>query len=429
MSRGGRRRSSMAQEGNPLKDDPTLRNQLIQLDRIKSRRKWEPWKKSFMKRFESFLDQSGVEKAQEAYEQFSRDMDRTVSLVQKCEEMNQMGVLTNERATVKGRHALNEMVNDLVVRWGAIKEMVPGTGDEEEIRGYNKFMLGAILVRDDFSEYERMEYVYDTIHVMGAETLKEVADRVHIEQFANYQIQFQRFCDLLADLGLYEVMMACRHFSNCEDDDEESLVEEDETKYSEEGWNIIIVDMKTAGIFKMNVDTLESKGVLSLGFSDMEEPHIIQSCETWDKREEIKDKLNNHPSLGLATHLVVKRSTVMENEYTELEEKEAVTSMWGITLKSTNKKTKKNEELFFFDPYTGAVGELNRQTAIDRGCIHEEKNELNKLVLRESEVDDSQWEYLRGQIRTIIGMQMEAEGRDDVSSTMRSGRESISSAY
>jgi len=449
----------MAQEGNPLKDDPTLRNQLIQLDRVKSRRKWEPWKRSFTKRFESFLDQSGVEKAQEAYEQLSRDMDRTVSLVQKCEEMNQMGALTNERATVKGRHALNEMVNDLVVRWGAIKEMVPGTGDEEEARGYNKFMLGAILVRDDFSEYERMEYVYDTIQIMGEDTLKEVADRVHIEQFANYQIQFQRFCDLLADLGLYEgttwktpllmssvrqrqnshdssvdllfcivVMMACRHFSNCEDEDEESLVEE-ESCYSEEGWNIIVVDMKTAGIFKMNVDTLESKGVLSLGFTDMEEPYIIQSCETWDKREEIKDKLNKHPTLGLATHLVIKKSTVIEEEYTELEEKEAVTNMWGITLKSTNKKSKKNEELFFFDPYTGAVGELNRQAAIDRGCIHEDKNELNKLVLRESETDDSQWEFLRGQIRNIIGMQMEAEGRDDVSSTMRSGRESISMAY
>lgn len=209
MSHSGRRRSSVAQEGNPLKDDATLRNQLIQLDRIHSRKKFDPWKKAFLKRFESFLDQSGVQKAQEAYEQLSRDMNRTVSLVKKCEEMNKKGDLTNERATVKGRHALNEMVNDLVVRWGAIKKMVPGTGDEEEVRGYNKFMLGAILVRDDFSEYERMEYVYDTIQVMGEDTLKEVADRVHIEQFANYQIQFQRFCDLLADLGLYEGTAQC----------------------------------------------------------------------------------------------------------------------------------------------------------------------------------------------------------------------------
>lgn len=204
MSRGGRRRSSMAQEGNPLKDDATLRTQLIQLDRVQSKRKFIPWKKSFLKRFESFLDQSGVEKAVEAYEQFGKDMDRTISMVKKCEELNQKGDLTNERATVKGRRALNEMVNDLVLRWGAIKEMVPGTGEEEETLGYNKFMLGAILVRDDFSEYERMEYVYDAIQVMGEETLSVVADRVHIEQFANYQIQFQRFCDLLADLGLYE---------------------------------------------------------------------------------------------------------------------------------------------------------------------------------------------------------------------------------
>ena len=226
----------------------------------------------------------------------------------------------------------------------------------------------------------------------------------------------------------FVVMMACRHFSNCEDEEEKSLAEEEESQYSEEGWNIIIVDMKTASVFKMNVDTLEAKGVITMGFTDMEEPYIIQSCESWEKRDEIKDKLNNHPSLGLATKLVVKRSTVMENEYTELEEKEAVTKMWGVALKSTNKTSKKNEELFFFDPYTGAVGELNRQAAIDSGCIHEETTDLNKLVLREAEVDDSQWEYLRGQIRFIMGMHMESEGRDDVSSTMRSGSP-ISMAY
>jgi len=390
MSRGGRRRSSMAQEGNPLKDDATLRTHLIQLDRVQSTRKFIPWKQSFLKRFESFLDQSGVEKAVEAYEQFGKDMDRTISLVKKCEELNQKGDLTNDRATVKGRRALNEMVNDLVLRWGAIKEMVPGTGEEEETLGYNKFILGAILVRDDFSQYERMEYVYDAIQVMGEKTLSVVADRVHIEQFANYQIQFQRFCDLLADLGLYEVMMACRHFSNLEDDDEQSLIEEEEPE-EEVGYSIILVDMKTTSIFQMSVDELEEKGVISLGFTDMEEPHIMQSCETWDQKEEIKDKLNNHPSLGLATRLVVKRSTVMENEHVELKEKEAVTSMWGVTLKSTHKKTTKNQELFFFDPYTGAVGELNRQAAIDSGCIHEEKNELHQLVLREAEKEDSKW--------------------------------------
>lgn len=226
----------------------------------------------------------------------------------------------------------------------------------------------------------------------------------------------------------FVVMMACRHFSNLEDDDEQSLVEEEEPE-EEVGYSIILVDMKTTSIFQMSVDELEEKGVISLGFTDMEEPHIMQSCETWDQKEEIKDKLNNHPSLGLATRLVVKRSTVMENEHVELKEKEAVTSMWGVTLKSTHKKTTKNQELFFFDPYTGAVGELKRQAAIDSGCIHEEKNELNQLVLREAEKQDSKWESMRGEIRTIIGIQMEAEGRDDVASNMRTGRESVSMAY
>jgi len=428
MSRGGRRRSSMAQEGNPLKDDASLRNQLIQLDRVKTKSKFDPWKRSFMKRFESFLDQSGVEKAQEAYEEFSRDMNRTVSLVNKCEEMNRKGDLTNERATVRGRQALNEMVSDLVVRWAAIKEMVPGTGNEEEKRGYNKFMLGAILVRDDFSEYEHMQYVNDAIQVMTEESLTEVADRVHLEQFGNFQMQFKRFCDLLADLGLYEVMMACRKFTDFEGEEEESLTEE-ETICSEEAESIILVDMKTSSIFQMNVDVAIEKGIISLAprvddATDFQDRYIMQTCDSREKKEEIKSKLNNHPSLGLATHLVVRKSTVMENEYTELEEKEAVTNMWGIKLKSTNKKIKKNEELFFFDQYTGAVGELNRQAAINSGCIHEERNENNIIMLREAEEENSQWESLRAKIRGIIGIQMEEE-RDDISPLVYMGRESI----
>eukprot|EP00980_Cylindrotheca_fusiformis_P005274 scaffold1132_cov57-Cylindrotheca_fusiformis.AAC.1 len=162
-NRRNRRRSSVAQEGNPLRDDPTLRKQLLQLDRIKSNRKFEPWKSTFLKRFEEFLERDGVQKAQQAYSDFAESMGRTAALVNKCEEMNKKGDLTNERATVRGRHALNEMVNDLVVGCNAIKELIPGTGNEEEKRGYNKFMLGAILVRDNFSEYERMKYVNDTI--------------------------------------------------------------------------------------------------------------------------------------------------------------------------------------------------------------------------------------------------------------------------
>jgi hypothetical protein len=201
-NRNSRRRSSIAQEGNPLKDDVTLRKQLIQLDRIKSNRKFEPWKNSFLKRFEEFLERDGLNKAQEAYSNFSERMGRTVALVNKCEEMNQKGDLTNERATVKGRHALNEMVNDLTVGCAALRELIPGTGTEEEKRGYNKFMLGAILVRDNFSQYEEMKYVNDVIQVMSDnETL---TDRVHLEQFRNFQTQFIRFCDVLADLSLYE---------------------------------------------------------------------------------------------------------------------------------------------------------------------------------------------------------------------------------
>jgi hypothetical protein len=450
-NRRNRRRSSIAQEGNPLKDDPTLRKQLMQLDRIKSNRKFEPWKNAFLKRFEEFLERDGVNKAEEAYSDFSKRMGRTVALVNKCEEMNQKGDLTNERATVKGRHALNEMVNDLTVGCAALRELIPGTGTEEEKRGYNKFMLGAILVRDNFSQYEEMKYVNDVIQVMSDETLTEVADRVHLEQFRNFQTQFNRFCDVLADLSLYEgtlrmvygcqlldtlhlthfyfaslisVMMACRKFSDDAVEEDDSLTEE-ETEYESDEYmeSIIIVDMKTASVFQMPLDIAFEKGIIIMATRTddsgaTQDQYIKETCNSEEEREEIKTKLKNHPTLGVATQLVTRKSVAIEYECTELKEKEAVSSMWGITLKSTNKKAKKNEELFFFDPYTGAVGELDRSKALARGCIHEERNQFDALVLTEAEEDPDEWESIRGKIRKIVGIQMDEE-RDDSSSSVR----------
>eukprot|EP00980_Cylindrotheca_fusiformis_P015047 scaffold4153_cov91-Cylindrotheca_fusiformis.AAC.1 len=284
-------------------------------------------------------------------------------------------------------------------------------------------MLGAILVRDNFSEYERMKYVNDTIQVMSDVTLTEVADRVHLEQFANFQTQFNRFCDVLADLGLYEVMMVCRKFSDDAVEDCDSLTEE-ESEYSDDLMeNIILADMKTASIFQMPMDKALEMGVISMTTrtdeeGEIQDQYIIQErCTSEEAREEIKNKLKKHPTLGVATKLVIRKSIAIENECTELKEKAAVSSMWGVTLKSTNKKAKNNHELFFFDPYSGAVGELDRNKALAVGCIHEERNRFDALVLAEAEEDPSEWESIRARIRKIMGIQMDEEQDESSSSS------------
>ena len=96
----------------------------------------------------------------------------------------------------------------------------------------------------------------------------------------------------------------------------------------------------------------------------------------------------------------------MENEYTELNEKEAVANLWGVSLKSTHMKKKKNEELFFFDPETGAVGELDRSKALQQKCITEIRNQYNRLTLEEAVENGDEWEAIIGKIRKIMGIRI-----------------------
>ena len=421
-----------------MKDDPTLRKQLMNLDRIKSNRKFEPWKATFVKRFENFLEKEGLKNAESAYESFRQVMERTTKLVQKCEEMHQIGVLTNERATVKGRRALNEMVNDFVVCHAQIKKLIPGDCVEEEELGYNKFHLGAILVRDNFSEYEKMKHVNDAIQIMTHETLTQVADRVHVEQFGNYQKEFNSFCAILNSLGLYEVMMACRKFSDEEEveDDDDSLTEdltELESLSEMESFVecILVVDMKTASVFQMPIDLAFEKKLLSSDSSSTTTTKMVKEAVTSkEEKEGIKRKLKKHPTLGVSTSLVIQKTTNMENEYTELNEKEAVANLWGVSLKSTHMKKKKNEELFFFDPETGAVGELDRSKALQQKCITEIRNQYNRLTLEEAVENGDEWEAIIGKIRKIMGIRIgdideEESSGDEEATTQGSGRSSF----
>lgn len=219
-------------------------------------------------------------------------------------------------------------------------------------------------------------------------------------------------------------MMACRKFSDDADDEEFSLTE-NESEYSDEfAESIILVDMKTASVFQMPLDVAFEKGMITMAtrtdeFGEVQDQYIKETASE-EEKEGIKSKLKNHPSLGVATKLVIRKSIAIENEYTELKEKAAVSSMWGITLKTTNKKAKQNQELFFFDPYTGAFGELDRDLALARGCIHEERDQFDALVLAEAEADHNEWESIRGKIRKIVGIQMDEE-RDDSSSSLGFG--------
>ena len=67
---------------------------------------------------------------------------------------------------------------------------------------------------------------------------------------------------------------------------------------------------------------------------------VKEAVSSKEEKEAIKRKLKKHPTLGVSTSLVIQKTANMENEYTELNEKEAVANLWGVSLKSTHMKKK-----------------------------------------------------------------------------------------
>jgi len=139
-----------------MKIDAELKEMLDKLEFVQSGRAFKRWRASFMTKYESFLEQDNIDKAQLAYEKFGGSMTKFVKQVATVEKYETKGELSEEKYTVKGRMALSEMMKlmtDLIIE---LDDMLPSTGSMEKKRGFNKFHIGAVLIRDSFDEYGRL---------------------------------------------------------------------------------------------------------------------------------------------------------------------------------------------------------------------------------------------------------------------------------
>jgi len=79
----------------------------------------------------------------------------------------------------------------------ALAKFIPSTSQDEEIMGYNKFELAAVLIQDGFQVYEILKGTRDIIVQLQATILKEIRlsrDNMSIIEF--YLRQIQSFCDV-----------------------------------------------------------------------------------------------------------------------------------------------------------------------------------------------------------------------------------------
>lgn len=183
--------------------DPEVKELLTQLEHVKTARTFRRWKTSFLNKWEEFLEQVNIVAAETAYQEFATQMVHFVILIHAVRDCVDRGELTVDRTVVKARNSLNEMSKVLTIVINQQDALIPQTNALEKSRGYNKFHMGAVLIRDNFGEYGRLVNCKDILQDMRTQSLEAVADKQILEEMDNYSVKLQKFCDVMADLGLF----------------------------------------------------------------------------------------------------------------------------------------------------------------------------------------------------------------------------------
>ena len=128
---------------NPLKDDPQLRQLLVELDQIDTKKQFRRWRTSFLQHLETFVDDAHCQPAQARYAVFTESMTRLSKLVKKLYGHLEAGHLSQQdRVTVRARKCLSDLQQQLEVVNQHLFGMLPKTAEQERNLGYNKFHLG-----------------------------------------------------------------------------------------------------------------------------------------------------------------------------------------------------------------------------------------------------------------------------------------------
>jgi hypothetical protein len=198
--------------GNPLVEDPTLKRLLNDITDIPDELQFTRWKEEFLVEFDKYLSQAGTFNVNLAFQEFASRVLDLAKEVRRMEVLRESGDMTADRCTVQARRCLGNFYEKLIRVNGALDRLVPGTNEEEVTAGFTKFNLGAILIRDGFVEYDRLEKIQIHLGRLQKDGLDMIADPLALDAIDSYGDKFDRMCDILADLGLYHAMQKCTTF-------------------------------------------------------------------------------------------------------------------------------------------------------------------------------------------------------------------------
>ena len=217
------REPSLTAGDNPLKSNPELVALLKKLGPITKYKTFHRWKKIL----DCLLPQIVVDN-QQSMALADEASDKFEGLTAKTAQQAQNVVDCSGGSAVQANLALRELSKVLSQTTDALTDWIPATADHENEAGFTKFHLGAALIQQGFPQYVTMLGVADALTQIEENVLPKSADRQLLAIFNAYRKQVQRFCDIMADLGLYEIMKKCLEFAvapEVEESSDEEIME------------------------------------------------------------------------------------------------------------------------------------------------------------------------------------------------------------
>jgi hypothetical protein len=191
---------------NLINDDVILRQLLKELPGVKTQFQFKGWQKSFLDRYHYLLSEEGVAKASETYDEFQKLVLKLMKQILALKDYYDRGEVKPDRTSVKALSCIQELSKQIIAVTDEQVKMVPGTGQMEKEAGYTKFMMGAVLVKDNFKQHGRLVMCAESLARFHKKMSECINDRFVLETMENFGWKLQLFCDIMSDLGLYQAM-------------------------------------------------------------------------------------------------------------------------------------------------------------------------------------------------------------------------------
>jgi len=219
---------------NPITNDVKL-NILVhdKLQNITKYKQFLRWRCKFLDRFDTYMTQSGMEPADAASGELQIHLDTCLRRSAVVLERIANGDLspTTQKKTVKASLALKEFGMSIDECRVELEELIPATQIDEKRRRYTKFHVGASLIKAGFPQFVAMKELEENVRAISDQTYDmetdyDSLDKQQRELFHQYKTQVSRFCDVMADLDLYDIMLKCIEFLHAPENEEGDDVEE-----------------------------------------------------------------------------------------------------------------------------------------------------------------------------------------------------------